>query len=245
MPEAFAPALAGLGLGIALAGAPGPVQAILLGEVLRGGTARGLRAMAGANLTFGVLLLSLALGFSVAAPSEPLLRALKVVSGLLLLWLAMDGLRAESRLSPAAPSPGGPGPTGLAAAGSPPPAAAPSAGLPAAASGPRRGRGLRLPPFVRGSLAVLLNPGAWLFLATAASSLIAAATRAGGTLSAVLAALALLAGLAVGDGTVVLAGGLGVRRAGAGLGSLLRRGLALALAALGLGLLLNGLLAPG
>ena len=45
MGEGLAPVLAGLGLGIALAGAPGPVQAILLTEALRGGVSRGLRAM--------------------------------------------------------------------------------------------------------------------------------------------------------------------------------------------------------
>ena len=56
MPENLSPALAGLGLGIALAGAPGPVQAVLLTEALRGGATRGFRAMVGANLTLGVLL---------------------------------------------------------------------------------------------------------------------------------------------------------------------------------------------
>jgi len=210
VPETFAPALAGLGLGIALAGAPGPVQAILLGEVLRGGTARGLRAMAGANLTFGLLLLALALGLSFAAPGEPALRVLKLVGGLFLVWLGWDGLRAQ----PAASGPG---------------------------AGDADGR-TRLPPVVRGALAVLLNPGAWLFLATAASSLVSTATAIGGRGGAISAALALLAGVGAGDLTLVLAGGLGLRRAGDGLGRLLRRGLAGILALLGLGLVLNALL---
>jgi len=208
VPEAFAPALAGLGLGIALAGAPGPVQAILLGEVLRGGTARGLRAMAGANLTFGLLLLALALGLSFAAPGEPALRVLKLVSGLFLVWLGWDGVRGQAAVS---------------------------------AAGDGAGR-TRLPPVVRGALAVLLNPGAWLFLATAASSLVSAATAVGGRGGAISAALALLAGVGAGDLTLVLAGGLGLRRAGDGLGRLLRRGLAAILALLGLGLVLNALL---
>jgi threonine/homoserine/homoserine lactone efflux protein len=208
VPEAFAPALAGLGLGIALAGAPGPVQAILLGEVLRGGTARGLRAMAGANLTFGLLLLALALGLSFAAPGEPALRVLKVVGGLFLVWLGWDGVRGPAAVS---------------------------------AAGDAAGR-TRLPPVVRGALAVLLNPGAWLFLATAASSLVSAATAVGGRGGAISAALALLAGVGAGDLTLVLAGGVGLRRAGDGLGRLLRRGLAVILALLGLGLVLNGLL---
>ena len=95
MPESISPALAGLGLGIALAGAPGPVQAVLLSEALRGGTGRGFRAMAGANLTLGVLLVALALGVSVAAPSGTALRLLKVVGGALLVFFGLDGfLRA-------------------------------------------------------------------------------------------------------------------------------------------------------
>ncbi|HEX2267102.1 MAG TPA: LysE family transporter, partial [Actinomycetota bacterium] len=86
---------AGFGIGVALAGAPGPVQAILLGESLRGGIVRGFRTMIGANLTFGVLLLALALGLSVAPPSGLALRILKVVGGAFLLWLAVEGLRAS------------------------------------------------------------------------------------------------------------------------------------------------------
>jgi threonine/homoserine/homoserine lactone efflux protein len=206
IPEAVSSALAGLGMGIALAGAPGPVQAILLGESLRGGPARGLRAMAGANLTFGVLLISLALGLSFAAPGELALRVLKVVGGLFLVWLGIDGVRGAN--------------------GS------------AHTDAPRAG----LPPTLRGALAVLLNPGAWLFLATAASSLVAAATQVGGRAAALSAALALLLGVGAGDLTVVLAGGLGLRRAGSGIGRLVRRTLAIILAGLGLLLVLNGLL---
>ncbi len=93
MPEAIVPAVAGLGLGLALAGAPGPVQAVLLTEALRGGTARGLQALAGANLIFGVLLLGLALGLSLTAPSDAAVRLLKVV-GLAALgcWLVLSGV---------------------------------------------------------------------------------------------------------------------------------------------------------
>jgi threonine/homoserine/homoserine lactone efflux protein len=43
-PGATSPALTALGIGIALAAAPGPVQAVLLAESARGGVARGLRA---------------------------------------------------------------------------------------------------------------------------------------------------------------------------------------------------------
>ena len=50
---------AGFGIGVALAGAPGPVQAILLGEAVRGGLVRGFRTMVGAKLA--MLLIGLGL----------------------------------------------------------------------------------------------------------------------------------------------------------------------------------------
>jgi threonine/homoserine/homoserine lactone efflux protein len=99
-----------------------------------------------------------------------------------------------------------------------------------------------LPPAARGALAVILNPPAWLFLATAASSLMASATQAGGTATAILAALALLLGVAAGDGTLVLAGGLGLRNARADIGQYIRRALAVVLALLGASLIVSGLL---
>jgi threonine/homoserine/homoserine lactone efflux protein len=202
--EASTPILAGLGLGVALAGAPGPVQAVLLAESVRGGAARGFRAMAGANLTFAALLVALALGLSVAPPSGPILRVLKVAGGALLIWLAIDGLRSRGEVE--------------------------------AASTDRRS----VPPVVKGALAVLINPGAWLFLGTAATSLFAAATQSGGRGAALLAAAALVLGLALGDGAVVLLGGLGLRRAGERVGVWIRRVLALILAGLGVWLLIQG-----
>jgi threonine/homoserine/homoserine lactone efflux protein len=204
----MSPAVTGLGLGIALAGAPGPVQAILLAEALRGGTGRGLRALLGANLTFGVLLLILALGYSFAVPNQAVLRILQVVGGLLLVFLGLDGLRSRDD----------------------------------ATGTQRSGTRAELPPAARGALAVVLNPGAWLFLATAASSLVAAASQVGGRPAAVTAALALLAGVAAGDTTVVLAGGFGLRRAGSRAARWLRRALALVLVGLGAWLLLSALL---
>jgi threonine/homoserine/homoserine lactone efflux protein len=207
MPDGMGPAVTGLGLGIALAGAPGPVQAILLTEALRGGTGRGLRALLGANLTFGVLLLVLALGYSLAVPNQSVLRILQVVGGLLLVFLGVDAVRARTDRSETV------------------------------------SKRAELPPAARGALAVVLNPGAWLFLATAASSLVAAASQVGGRPAAVTAALALLAGVAAGDTTVVLAGGFGLRRAGTGAARWVRRALALALVGLGAWLLLNGLFA--
>jgi threonine/homoserine/homoserine lactone efflux protein len=70
-----------------------------------------------------------------------------------------------------------------------------------------------IPPSARGSLAVLLNPGAWLFLGTVASPLFTEAARSAGRTGALLAAAALVVGLAIGDGAVVLLGGAGLRRA--------------------------------
>jgi threonine/homoserine/homoserine lactone efflux protein len=204
--EVGSPIVAGLSLGIALAGAPGPVQAVLMGEAIRGGIARGFRAMAGAAVTFATLLVALALGLSVAAPGGLALRLLKIVGGALLVWFAVDGFRSAHRMDEDAPD--------------------------------RRS----LPPAARGSLAVLLNPGAWLFLGAVASPVFASAVRAGGTQNALLVVAALVFGLALGDGSVVLLGGLGVRRAGERVALWVRRGLALLLAAFGIWLIVNGVI---
>jgi threonine/homoserine/homoserine lactone efflux protein len=197
-------AAAGLGIGIALAGAPGPVQAVLLAEAIRGGVGRGLRALAGVHLTFGLLLVVLALGVSVATPSGAALRILKLAGGAYLLWLAADGLRTARRVDQ-----------------------------------PSLGRG-ELPPAARGVLSILLNPGGWLFLAAVASPLFASATLRGGTGTAVLVALALVTGAAIGDVGVVMLGGIGVRRAGARVSSWVRRSLAVVLAMLGVWLVASG-----
>jgi threonine/homoserine/homoserine lactone efflux protein len=201
---ATAPVVAGLSLGIALASAPGPVQAVLLGEAIRGGVGRGLKALAGASLTFGVLLLALAFGLSVATPTETVLRGLKIVGGALLLWLAWDAFRSRDEALEA--------------------------------STERR----QLPPAARGSLAIILNPGAWLFLAAIASPLIATATESGGRTSALLAAVALLVGAGLGDFAVVLLGGMGIRRARGRVRAGIRTGLATVLAGLGVWLIMQG-----
>jgi threonine/homoserine/homoserine lactone efflux protein len=129
--------LTALGIGIALAGAPGPVQAVLLAEAVRGGVGRGLRALVGASLTFGLLLLCVALGVSVVIPDGPVLSALRVAGGGLLIWLAVEALRFGGHAAPT------------------------------------RRSGTTLPAAARGSLAVLLNPGAWLFLGAVASPALA------------------------------------------------------------------------
>jgi threonine/homoserine/homoserine lactone efflux protein len=198
-------AAAGFGLGVAIAGTPGPVQAILLGESVRGGMSRGFRAMAGANLTFLVLVVGLAFGVSIAAPSGTALRVLRLVGGLFILWLAIDAFRAANAVL-------------------------------SSAEGARR-----LPPALRGVVAVIVNPGAWIFLGTAASSLLSSAANSGGTSSAVLAAFALVAGIAIGDGAVVLLGGFGLRRAGDATQMWIRRALAGMLTGVGAWLVITGI----
>jgi threonine/homoserine/homoserine lactone efflux protein len=199
-------ALAGLGIGVALASAPGPVQAVLVAESVRGGVPRGLRALAGVHVTFGLLLVVLSLGLSVAPPSGLVVRVLKVAGGALLLWLALDGFRSGHEVGREAR--------------------------------PRHG----LPPAVRGVLAIVLNPGAWLFLGAVASPLFASAHDAGGNGAAVLAAVAIVVGAGVGDVGVVMLGGLGLRRAGERVVVWTQRVLGTLLAGLGVWLVVSGLM---
>jgi hypothetical protein len=56
---------------------------------------RGLQAVAGVHATFGLLLLALAMGVSIARPHGVVLRALEIAGGALLVWLAYDGVRSE------------------------------------------------------------------------------------------------------------------------------------------------------
>jgi threonine/homoserine/homoserine lactone efflux protein len=198
------PVVGSLGIGLALAGAPGPVHAILLSESVRGGLARGLRALLGAFATWATLLVAVALGVSLAAPEGMTFRLLQLVGGALLIWLAIDGYRAE----------------------------------PTAATDVRGS----LPPMVRGSLAVALNPGAWLFLGAVASPVFANASALGGTANALLAAFAMMLGTVAGDLAVVLLGAYGMRRIGDDRALIVRRVLAVVLGVLGAWLIVSGLL---
>ena len=195
-----------LGIGVALAGAPGPVQAVLMSEAVRGGVGRGFRALAGVHATFAALLVAIALGVSLEPPSGWVLRALRVAGGLVLVALAADGIRTE-----------------------------PSA---------ERELGRRhVAPALRGSLAILLNPPGWLFLAAVASPLLSTASHHGGVASAIVAAAALVAGAAAGDAALVVLGGAGVRRTSAGWVAWIRRLLAAALAVAGVWLIVRGVAA--
>ena len=88
--EHVAPAFA---LGAALGAAPGPVQLLILSETARHGIGQGFRVMLGANGMLLVVLVTMALGFSTIDPSPDVLRVLRLVGGLFLVYLAVNELR--------------------------------------------------------------------------------------------------------------------------------------------------------
>lgn len=201
--------VAAAGLGFALGSAPGPVQLLILSETAKGGFTRGLRVMLGANGTLFVIVAALALGFAAFAPSEAVLRTLRVVGGLFLIYVAFEELRAlrhEARTDTQRDLPSG-----------------------------------RLGPTARGILAVVVNPGAWIFFATTGSTVVAQASTEGGRAAGVAAAAAMTVGVSVADllSTLVGTGG----RALLGECGLwwIRSGLAVALMAIGAVFVLQGL----
>ena len=195
---------AAFGLGVALGASPGPVQLLLFSEASRGGAGRGLRAMAGANITFGFMLLLLAAGLSSIEPGETFLRVVQVIGGGFLVLLAIDALRENRR--------------------------------PEVVEGPRRG----LHPSVRGIVAVLLNPGVYVFLATTGTALVASAVEAGGRSVAVVTVFALLLGVSLMDSAMVLLGA-GAHRVSERALRVLGDVLAVALGALGVWLVVRGI----
>jgi threonine/homoserine/homoserine lactone efflux protein len=98
----------------------------------------------------------------------------------------------------------------------------------------------RLWPTPRGALAVVLNPGAWLFLATTGSAVVATATRDGGKPLAFLTVAALMAGVALIDGTMVAIGGGGAARLNGTAARAVRLCLAAILAGIGVWFLFQG-----
>lgn len=195
--------ISAFGLGIALGTSPGPVQLLLFSEASRGGIGRGLRAMAGANSTFGAMLLLLAAGLSSLEPGPGFLRVVKVVGGAFLVFLAVDALRENRR--------------------------------PRVTEGPRPG----LHPATRGVVAVLLNPGVYVFLATTGTAVIASAADEGGRALALATALSLLVGVSLMDSGMVLLGA-GAHRVSDRVLRILGDVLAIALGAIGLWLLVQG-----
>ncbi len=196
--------LSALGLGLALGASPGPVQLLLFSEASRGGAGRGLRAMAGANATFGLMLLLLAAGLSALEPGPTFLRIVKVAGGAFLVFLAVDALR-ESRRPEVV-----------------------------------QGAGTSLHPSLRGVVAVVLNPGVYVFLATTGAAVAASAADAGGRGLAFATMLALLVGVSLMDSAMVMLGA-GAHRVSDRALRIVGHVLAVALGVLGAWLILQGI----
>ena len=196
--------LAAFGLGVALGASPGPVQLLLFSEASRGGAGRGLRAMAGANATFGTMMLLLAAGLSSLEPGETFLRVVKVIGGAFLVFLAFD--------------------------------ATPESRRPHEVEETRKG----LHPAVRGIVAVVLNPGVYVFLATTGTAVVASAVDEGGRGLAVVTVVALLLGVSLMDSAMVLLGA-GAHRVSDRFLRILSDVLAVAMGALGVWLVVRGI----
>jgi threonine/homoserine/homoserine lactone efflux protein len=90
-----------------------------------------------------------------------------------------------------------------------------------------------LGPTTKGIVSVVVNPGAWLFFATTASAVIAAATLDGGTGAALATAVAMTIGVSLSDSTFTLLGSGGRRLLGERGLWLVRVGLSVVLFGLG------------
>ena len=196
--------LAAFGLGVALGASPGPVQLLLFSEASRGGAGRGLRAMAGANATFGAMMLLLAAGLSSLEPGETFLRVVKVIGGAFLVFLAFDATRESRR--------------------------------PHEVEETRKG----LHPAVRGIVAVVLNPGVYVFLATTGTAVVASAVDQGGRGLAIVTVVALLLGVSLMDSAMVLLGA-GAHSVSDRFLRILSDVLAVAMGALGVWLVVRGI----
>jgi threonine/homoserine/homoserine lactone efflux protein len=203
---------AAFALGFALGAAPGPVQVLILSETAKRGFSGGLRVMLGANGTLLAIVLLLALGLSSFSPGERLLDALRVVGGSFLVYVAATELRSiQVRFGRA----GGGGAR-------------------------QRGADGRLGPTAKGVLAVVVNPGAWIFFATTASAVIANASAGGGRVDAISAAIAMTVGVSVSDALVTSLGTGGRALLGDRGLTWVRAALAALLVFLGIGLVLQG-----
>jgi threonine/homoserine/homoserine lactone efflux protein len=197
--------LGAFGLGLALGSSPGPVQLLLFSESSRGGVGRGLRTMAGANVTFGLMLLVLAVGLSSLEPGPTFLRVVRVVGGAFLVFLAVDAVHENHR--------------------------------PRAAQKPEPG----LHPTARGVLAVVLNPGVYVFLATTGAAIVASATGSGGRTLALVTVIAMVVGVSLMDCAMVLLGA-GAHRVSERPLRILGDALACVMGALGVWLVVQGAL---
>ncbi len=160
--------------------------------------------MAGANGTFGLMMLLLALGLSSLEPGEAFLRVVKIVGGSFLVFLSVDAIRENRR---------------------------PEAAEPARSA---------LHPTVRGVLAVVFNPGVYVFLATTGAAVVASADEQDGRAFAFLTVIALLVGVSLMDSAMVLLGA-GAHRVSRRSLRILGDSLAVAMGALGLWLIVQGI----
>jgi threonine/homoserine/homoserine lactone efflux protein len=209
MNDVYEHAWAAFALGFALGAAPGPVQLLILSETARRGFSGGLRVMLGANGTLLLVMIVLAFGFSSLEPGEGLLRALRVIGGAFLVYLAIEELRSlrhEARTD---------------VVGDPP--------------------ATRMGPTLRGIVSVLLNPGAWIFFATTASAVVADATVDGGRDAAIVAAIAMSAGVSCSDLLFTMVGSGGRRLVGDRGLRWIRGVLSIGLAAIGIAFIWQGL----
>jgi threonine/homoserine/homoserine lactone efflux protein len=197
--------IAAFAFGFALGAAPGPVQLLILSQTARRGFGGGVRVMLGANLTLLAILLAIAVGVSAAEPSETALRALRLIGGLVLIAIAGNELRT---LVGARPADDGSSSEGAASERA-------------------------LSPTVVGIVAVLLNPGAWIFFATTAASILATTSTERGTTAAIVTAVFIAAGVSASDLSLTLLGSGGRRLIG-------DRGLRIVRTVLAAGLLVVG-----
>jgi threonine/homoserine/homoserine lactone efflux protein len=197
--------IAAFAFGFALGAAPGPVQLLILSQTARRGFGGGVRVMLGANLTLLAILIAIAVGVSAAEPSETALRALRVIGGLVLIAIAGNELRT---LLGARPADDGSRSEGTASERA-------------------------LSPTVVGIVAVLLNPGAWIFFATTAASILATTSTERGTTAAIVTAVFIAAGVSASDLSLTLLGSGGRRLIG-------DRGLRIVRTVLAAGLLVVG-----
>jgi threonine/homoserine/homoserine lactone efflux protein len=99
-------------------------------------------------------------------------------------------------------------------------------------------------PTTRGVISVVLNPGAWIFFATTASSVVADATVDGGTGVAFAAAVAMTVGVSLSDFTFTALGSGGRKLVGDRGLRWIRAALSIGLAAIGVAFILQGLRSP-
>ena len=103
------------------------------------------------------------------------------------------------------------------------------------------GRRGSLGPTALGIVAVVLNPGAWIFFATTAASVAAGAAADGGRAAALLAALSMTAGVSASDSLFTVLGSGGRRLLGDGGLRAVRTLLALLLCVIGVAFMVQGL----